>query len=89
MSISSVARLKWIGKNTKLQQLFSFGRSPEAAGIYESRWRMSSPTTGCFGDTIWVILTVEASGTMGLTQVWSLIHLFVPLTALFSHESTR
>ena len=83
MSISSVDR---IGKNTKLQQLFCFGRSPEAAGIYESRWRMSSPTTGCFGDTIWVILTVEASGTMGLTQVWSIFHFFVPL---FSHESTR
>jgi len=49
-------------------------RSPEAAGIYESRWRMSSPTTGCFGDTIWVILTVEASGTMGLTQQMDEVH---------------
>ena len=37
-------------------------------GIYESKWRMSTPSGTFFGDTIWVIITVERSGTMALTQ---------------------
>ena len=37
-------------------------------GIYESKWRMSTNTGIFFGDTIWVIITVEKAGTLALTQ---------------------
>lgn len=42
--------------------------SPERPGIYESKWRMSTPSGSYFGDVIWVILTVAEGGTMALTQ---------------------
>ena len=43
-------------------------RSPGEAGIYESKWRMSTADGLYFGDTIWVIITVEPAGTLALTQ---------------------
>lgn len=43
-------------------------KSPDEAGIYEAQWRMCTPRGAYFGDPIWCILTVEASGTMALTQ---------------------
>ena len=43
-------------------------RSPGEAGIYESKWRMSTANGLYFGDTIWVIITVEPAGTLALTQ---------------------
>ena len=43
-------------------------RSPGEAGIYESKWRMSTANGLFFGDTIWVIITVEPAGTLALTQ---------------------
>merc|ERR1711972_769894 len=42
--------------------------SPSDPGIYESKWRMSTATGNFFGDTIWVIITVEPAGTMAITQ---------------------
>jgi len=42
--------------------------SPSDPGIYESKWRMSTATGSFFGDTIWVIITVEPAGTMAITQ---------------------
>jgi len=42
--------------------------SPSEPGIYESKWRMSTATGNFFGDTIWVIITVEPAGTMAITQ---------------------
>lgn len=42
--------------------------SPQQPGIYESKWRMSTPSGSYFGDVIWVILTVAEGGTMALTQ---------------------
>lgn len=42
--------------------------SPSEPGIYESKWRMSTATGNFFGDTIWVIITVEAAGTMAIMQ---------------------
>jgi len=42
--------------------------SPDEAGIYESQWRLATPTGVFFGDPIWSIVTVEPSGTMALTQ---------------------
>lgn len=49
-------------------------RSPDRPGIYEAQWRMSSPSGAFFGDTIWVILTVEPSGTLALTQQMDQFH---------------
>ena len=43
-------------------------RSPGEPGIYESKWRMSTANGLFFGDTIWVIITVEPAGTLALTQ---------------------
>ncbi len=43
-------------------------RSPTTPGIYESKWRMSTASGLFFGDTIWVIITVERAGTLALTQ---------------------
>ncbi len=49
-------------------------RSPDAPGIYESQWRMATPTGSYFGDPIWCILTVEPAGTMALTQQLNAFH---------------
>jgi len=49
-------------------------RSPEKPGMYESQWRMATSTGAFFGDTIWVILSVEQSGTLGLTQQMDKFH---------------
>lgn len=45
--------------------------SPAAPGIYQSKWRMSTATGNFFGDTIWVIITVEPAGTLSITQQFS------------------
>ncbi|CAB4069848.1 Uncharacterized protein C6orf106 homolog,Uncharacterized protein C6orf106 [Lepeophtheirus salmonis] len=42
--------------------------SPELPGIYESKWRMSTPHGLYFGDPIFVIISVEIGGTLALTQ---------------------
>ena len=49
-------------------------RAPDAPGIYESKWRMSTPTGAFFGDPIFVIITVEPGGTLALTQQMSNFH---------------
>lgn len=50
-------------------------RSPGQAGIYESQWRMVGPSGGgYFGDPIWCIVTVEAAGTLALTQQLNAFH---------------
>jgi len=49
-------------------------RSPEKPGMYESQWRMATPAGAFFGDTIWVILSVEPSGTLALTQQMDKFH---------------
>lgn len=43
-------------------------RSPSTPGIYQSEWRMVTPTGSYFGEVIWVILTVAEGGTLALTQ---------------------
>lgn len=48
--------------------------SPREPGIYEAKWRMSTATGSFFGDTIWVIVTVEPAGTLALTQQMSNFH---------------
>lgn len=47
--------------------------SPTQPGIYQSKWRMSTATGNFFGDTIWVIISVEPAGTLGITQQFSQI----------------
>ncbi|KAM4795814.1 protein ILRUN isoform 1-T2 [Rhinophrynus dorsalis] len=42
--------------------------SPSQAGMYQGQWRMCTATGLYFGDMIWVILTVEAGGLLGVTQ---------------------
>lgn len=49
-------------------------RSPDQPGMYESRWQMVTPEGAYFGDTIWVILSVEHSGTLALTQQMDQFH---------------
>ncbi len=43
-------------------------RSPSSPGIFQSKWRLSTRDGLFFGDTIWVIITVERAGTLALTQ---------------------
>lgn len=42
--------------------------SPAETGIYSSKWRMCTATGNYFGDTIWVIVQVDAGGTLALMQ---------------------
>uniref|UniRef100_A0A8C7U897 Protein ILRUN n=1 Tax=Oncorhynchus mykiss TaxID=8022 RepID=A0A8C7U897_ONCMY len=43
-------------------------RSPAAPGMYQGQWRMSTATGLFYGDMIWVILSVEVGGLLGVTQ---------------------
>uniref|UniRef100_A0A3P8YZ19 Protein ILRUN n=1 Tax=Esox lucius TaxID=8010 RepID=A0A3P8YZ19_ESOLU len=43
-------------------------RSPTAPGMYQGQWRMSTATGLFYGDVIWVILSVEVGGLLGVTQ---------------------
>ncbi|XP_041367694.1 protein ILRUN-like [Gigantopelta aegis] len=47
--------------------------SPATKGVYQGQWRMSTPTGVAFGDVIWVIITVDESGLLGVTQQLSRI----------------
>ncbi|KAL5006332.1 hypothetical protein ScPMuIL_015138 [Solemya velum] len=42
--------------------------SPTTTGVYQSQWRMATPTGLYFGDVIWVIISVDESGLLGVTQ---------------------
>lgn len=42
--------------------------SPATTGVYQSQWRMSTPTGLYFGEVIWVIITVDEGGLLGVTQ---------------------
>ena len=54
--------------------------SPREPGIYESKWRMSTAAGNFFGDIIWVILTVEPSGTLAITQEMNKFNALGPTT---------
>ncbi|XP_062871896.1 protein ILRUN-like [Trichomycterus rosablanca] len=43
-------------------------RSPLAPGMYQGQWRMCTATGLFYGDVIWVILSVEVGGLLGVTQ---------------------
>lgn len=42
--------------------------SPSTSGTFHSTWMMMTSTGHYFGDTIWVIITVDESGTLAITQ---------------------
>jgi len=48
--------------------------APAEPGIYESQWRLSTPTGKFFGDPIWSIVQVEPSGTLAVTQQLNNLH---------------
>ncbi|XP_034447929.1 protein ILRUN-like [Hippoglossus hippoglossus] len=43
-------------------------QSPVSPGMFQGQWRMCSATGLYFGDVIWVILSVEVGGLLGVTQ---------------------
>ncbi|KAL2104210.1 hypothetical protein ACEWY4_001078 [Coilia grayii] len=43
-------------------------RSPVTPGMYQGQWRMCTATGLFYGDVIWVILSVEVGGLLGVTQ---------------------
>jgi len=45
--------------------------SPLQKGIYQGQWRMYTSNMQPFGDVIWVIITVEQGGLLGVTQQFS------------------
>ncbi|XP_074659951.1 protein ILRUN-like [Tubulanus polymorphus] len=47
--------------------------SPVTPGIYQGQWRMSTAIGQYFGEVIWVIITVEPDGLLGVTQQLSRI----------------
>nr|ACO15569.1 C6orf106 homolog [Caligus clemensi] len=53
---------------TETVQLSAPMTSPSVPGIYEAKWRMSTPTGLFFGDPIFVIISVENGGTLALSQ---------------------
>nr|XP_028703494.1 uncharacterized protein C6orf106 homolog isoform X1 [Macaca mulatta] len=42
--------------------------SSSRAGMYQGQWWMCTATGLCYGDVIWVILSVEVGGLLGVTQ---------------------
>uniref|UniRef100_A0A8C6AG91 Protein ILRUN n=1 Tax=Monodon monoceros TaxID=40151 RepID=A0A8C6AG91_MONMO len=42
--------------------------SPSRAGMYQGQWRMCTATGLYYGNVIWVILSVEVGGLLGVTQ---------------------
>jgi len=42
--------------------------SPVEPGMYQSKWRLCTPSGSYFGDPLWAIITVVEEGTMALTQ---------------------
>lgn len=45
--------------------------SPSNTGVYQSQWRLSTPTGMFFGDVIWVIIQVDVGGLLDITQKMS------------------
>ncbi|XP_037535250.1 protein ILRUN [Nematolebias whitei] len=43
-------------------------RSPTNPGMYQGQWRMCTASGLFYGDVIWVILSVEVGGLLGVTQ---------------------
>jgi hypothetical protein len=50
--------------------------SPNAPGIYQCQYRLYTPTATPFGDSIWLVLNVEAGGILGITQQLNNVNIF-------------
>ncbi|XP_015906882.1 protein ILRUN [Parasteatoda tepidariorum] len=48
--------------------------SPQAPGMYQGQWRMSTATGQFFGEVIWVIVTVAEGGLLSITQQMDAFH---------------
>ncbi|CAL8336311.1 unnamed protein product [Merluccius merluccius] len=58
-------------KSLDPQEMFDVSvqmHSPAAPGMYQGQWRMCTATGLFYGDVIWVILSVEVGGLLGVTQ---------------------
>ncbi|CAL8336249.1 unnamed protein product [Lota lota] len=58
-------------KSLDPQEIFDVSvqmHSPTAPGMYQGQWRMCTATGLFYGDVIWVILSVEVGGLLGVTQ---------------------
>ncbi|VDM57185.1 unnamed protein product [Angiostrongylus costaricensis] len=42
--------------------------SPSLPGIYQSRWQLNTPQSVPFGEAIWCIISVDATGILDITQ---------------------
>lgn len=42
--------------------------SPSLPGIYQSRWQLNTPQSIPFGEAIWCIISVDATGILDITQ---------------------
>lgn len=51
-------------------------QSPAACGIYQSQYRLFTPTNTPFGDPIWLVLNVELGGVLGITQQLNSVSMF-------------
>jgi len=64
VSVSSLGSKEVSNVSVKMQ-------SPAEPGIYQGQWKMFNQAMMPFGDVIWVIITVEAGGLLGVTQQMS------------------
>ncbi|XP_061651913.1 protein ILRUN-like isoform X2 [Phyllopteryx taeniolatus] len=61
----------WRIQNTAPQEMTDVSvpmQSPVSPGMYQGQWRMCTATGLYYGDIIWVILSVEVGGLLGVTQ---------------------
>jgi len=70
-SIATIVPLLVAGATSNLTVQMT---APAESGIYESQWRLVTPSGKFFGDPIWSIVQVEPSGTLAVTQQLNNLH---------------
>ena len=50
--------------------------SPNSPGIYQSQYKLYTPTGTPFGDPIWLVINVNESGVLGLVQQLNSVNIF-------------
>lgn len=66
-SCETVVRLQPLEPNESVRVSLNL-LSPPETGMYEGKFRTFSPNGLAFGEIIWVILSVESNGILGVTQ---------------------
>ena len=74
MNVSSIATIVPLLSPGATSNLTVQMTAPTEPGIYESQWRLATPTGKFFGDPIWSIVQVEPSGTLAVTQQLNNLH---------------